>query len=270
MMFAYLEILRPFNGLMSAFAVIISAILVGFFNPLQIAIACFSVFLISSGGMVINDYFDYQIDKINKPKRAVTYGKISRKTALIYSIVLFLIGILLAFFLNFYMFALAIFNSILLLIYSWKIKRTILIGNFFVSWLAASSFLFGSLLQGKITPLILILFLMAFSSSIGREIAKSIEDVKGDRKMKLKTLPIIAGNNFAAWIACIFMIFAIIFTFLPYILNLLNITYLYIAFIGDAIAAFSCFIIFISPKRSQEMMKIAMLIVLIAFLIGTF
>jgi geranylgeranylglycerol-phosphate geranylgeranyltransferase len=269
-MFAYLEILRPFNGLMSAFAVIISAIIVGFFNPLQIAVACLSVFLISSGGMVINDYFDCKIDRINRPKRAVTCGKISRKTALNYSLGLFLIGILLAFFLNFYMFALAIFNSILLLIYSWKIKKTILIGNFFVSWLAASSFLFGSLLQGKITPLILILFLMAFSSSIGREIAKSIEDVKGDKKMKLKTLPIIAGNIFSAWIACIFIIFAIIFTFLPYVFNLLNIAYLYIVLIGDAIALFSCFIIFISPKRSQQMIKTAMLIVLIAFLIGTF
>jgi len=269
-MFAYLEILRPFNGLMSAFAVIISAILIGFFAPLQIAIACFSVFLISSGGMVINDYFDYKIDRINRPKRVVTSGKISRKTALNYSLSLFLIGIAAALFLNFYMFTLAIFNSLLLLIYSWKIKKTILIGNFIVSWLAASSFLFGSLLQEKITALILILFMMAFSSSIGREIAKSIEDVKGDRKMKLKTLPIIAGNAFSAWIACIFMIFAIIFTFLPYILNLLNIIYLYVVLIADVIAAFSCFIIFISPKRSQEMIKIAMLIVLIAFLIGTF
>lgn len=269
-MLAYLEILRSFNGLMSAFAVIISSILIGFFIPLQIFIACLSVFLISSAGMVINDYFDYQIDKINKPKRALTSGKISRKTALSYSLVLFLIGNVLALFLNFYMFALAIFNSILLLLYSWKIKKTILAGNFFVSWLAASSFLFGSLLEEKITALILILFLMAFSSSIGREIAKSIEDVKGDRKMKLRTLPVIAGNNFSAWIACIFMIFAIIFTFLPYIFNLLNIIYLYIVLIGDFIAAFSCFIIFISPKRAQEMIKIAMLIVLIAFLIGIF
>ena len=270
MMLSYLEILRIPNAIISVFAVIISAILISFYSPLQILIACLSVFLISGGGMTINDYFDYEADKTNRPKRALPSGKIPRKTALTYSLILLILGNMLAFFLNFQMLAIALINTILVVIYSWKLKKIILLGNFIVSWLAASIFLFASFLSGFITATILILFLMAFSSNIGREIVKTIEDVEGDKKIKARTLPMVAGKNFAAWIAAIFIIFAVLFSFLPYIFYLLNIKYLFLVTVADIIFLYSCFAIFISPKKSQKMMKIAMFIALIAFLIGHF
>jgi len=267
-MFAYLEILRPFNGLMSVFAVFIAAVLVGFLIPFQLLLAFIVVFLVSSGGMIINDYFDYKSDKINRPKRPIPSGRISRKNTLNYAILLFLIANIIALFLNLYTFALAIFNTFIAFIYSWKLKRRLLIGNLLVSWLVASAFFFGSLLKETITITILILFLMAFSSNVGREIAKSIEDIKGDRKIKAKTLPVVAGKIFSAWIACIFIIFAIIFSFLPYTFNLLNINYLILVIIADIFFTISCLIVFISPKKSQKIMKTAMFIALIAFLVG--
>jgi len=269
MMLSYLEVLRIPNAFMSVIAVIVSAILVSFFNPLQILIACLAVFLISSGGMVINDYFDYAADKINRPKRALPAGRISRKNALAYSLILFFIGNALVFFLNFQMSVLALFNTFLLIAYSWKLKKTILLGNFTVSWLSASIFLFGSLLK-SLTATIFILFLLSFSSTIGREITKAIEDMEGDKKIKARTLPIALGKSFAGWIAAIFIIFAVIFSPLPYIFHLLSINYLLLVTIADMIFLYSCFAIFISPKKSQKMMKIAMFVALIAFLIGTF
>jgi geranylgeranylglycerol-phosphate geranylgeranyltransferase len=160
MMLSYLEVLRIPNALLSVFAVIISAILVSFYNPLQILIACLAIFLISGGGMVINDYFDYEADKINRPKRALPSDKISRKNALTYSLILFAIGNILVFFLSYKMLALALFNTFLLVIYSGKLKKVILLGNFAVSWLSASIFLFGSLLSNYITNIIVILFLL--------------------------------------------------------------------------------------------------------------
>ena len=267
-MFAYLEILRPLNGLMSVFAVFIAAVLIELPISSQLLLAFIVVFLISSGGMIINDYFDYEIDKINRPKRPIPSKRISRKNALNYAISLFLIANIIALFLNLFTFALAIFNTFIVFTYSWKLKRKLLIGNFLVSWLVASTFFFGSLLKGTITVTILILFLLSFSSNVGREIAKSIEDIKGDEKMKAKTLPIVAGKNFAAWIACIFIIFAIIFSFLPYVFSLLSINYLILVVIADIVFVFSCFIVFISPKKSQRIMKVAMFIALIAFLAG--
>jgi geranylgeranylglycerol-phosphate geranylgeranyltransferase len=269
-MLSYLEILRIPNAIMSFFAIIVSAILVGFYNPLQILIACIAILLISGGGMAINDYFDYQADKINKPKRSLPSGRISRKNALVYSLVLLLFGNVLAFFLSLQIFALALINTFLLIAYSWKLKKIILLGNFTVSWLSASVFFFGSLLSGFISVIILILFLMAFSSSVGREIAKTIEDMEGDRKIKARTLPIIAGKNFAAWAAIFFIIFAVLFSPIPYVFNLLDMKYLFLVTVADMIFLYSCFAVLISPAKAQKMMKIAMLVALIAFLIGTF
>jgi geranylgeranylglycerol-phosphate geranylgeranyltransferase len=269
MMFAYLEILRPVNGLMSVFAVFIAAMLVGFPISLQLFLSFIVVFLVSSGGMIINDYFDYEIDKINRPKRPIPSGRISRRSALVYAVILFLIANAVAFYLNLYMFGLAVLNTLIVFAYSWKIKRVLLFGNIFVSWLVASTFFFGSLLNETIEVIIIMLFMLSFSSNMGREITKDIEDVKGDKKAKANTLPLVAGKNFAYLIACTFIIFSIVFSFLPYVFNLLNMYYLVLVIIADIVFTISCFIILISPKKSQKIMKISMLIALIAFLVGT-
>jgi geranylgeranylglycerol-phosphate geranylgeranyltransferase len=270
MMLSYLEVLRIPNAIMSVIAVIVSAILVNFYNPLQILIASIAVFLISGGGMVINDYFDYEADKVNKSKRPITSGKISRKNALTYSLILFIIGNALVFLLNFQMIVIALFNTFLLIFYSWKLKKIILLGNFTVSWITASIFLFGSLLSGFITATVFILFLMVFSSTIGREITKTIEDMEGDKKIKARTLPIIAGKDFSAWTAVFFIIFAVLFSPIPYIFHLLGVNYIYLVTISDIILLYSCFAILISPKKSQKLMKIGMMVGLLAFLSGAF
>jgi geranylgeranylglycerol-phosphate geranylgeranyltransferase len=270
MMLSYLEVLRIPNAVMSVFAVIVSAILVGFYNPLQILIACLAVFLISGGGMVINDYFDYNADRINRPKRALPSGRISRKNALVYSLALFLMGNILVIFLNFQMLIIALLNTFLLVVYSWRLKKTILLGNLMVSYVSASIFLFGSLLSNSITVTILILFLIAFSASMGREITKSVEDMKGDKKIKARTLPLTIDKNFSAWIAIFFIIFAVLFSALPYVFHLLSINYLFLIIISDAAFLYSCLAIMISPHKSQRVMKIAMFVALIAFLIGIF
>jgi len=270
MMLSYLEVLRIPNAFMSVIAVIVAVILVGFYNPYQILIACLAVFLFSGGGMAINDYFDYEADKINKPKRTLPAGKISKKNILIYSLILMIIGNSLVLFLNYKMLVFSLANTFLLIAYSWKLKKIILLGNFVVSWLTASIFLFGSLLSGAVTATILILFLFAFSSTIGREITKTIEDVEGDKKINARTLPIVAGKNFAGWIAIIFIIFAVLFSPLPYIFHLLSVNYLYLVTIADIIFLYSCFAVLISPRKSQKMMKIAMFVALISFLIGIF
>lgn len=270
MMIPYLELLRPFNGLMAVFSVFIAALLVGFPISYQMLAAFLVVFLVSGSGMVINDYFDYKADKINKPKRPIPSGRVSRRNALIYSVILFAAANMLALSLNFYMFGLAVFNTLVTVIYSWKLKRMLFIGNITVSWLVASTLFFGSLLKETLDPVVLILFMLSFSANLGREITKTIEDVKGDRKLKARTLPMLVGKNFAGWIACLFILFPVVFSFLPYTLNLLSMNYLIVVLIADVIFAASCFLILISPKKAQKFMKIAMTIALLAFLVGLF
>ncbi len=267
-MLAYLKILRPINGFMSVFAVFIAAMLVGFPISLSLLLSFAVVFLVSGAGMVINDYFDYEIDKVNQPKRPIPSGKISKRSALVYAVLLFLIANIVALYLNVYMFGLAIINTVVAFVYSWKMKRKLLVGNILVSWLVASTFFFGSLLSGSIEIIIIMLFMLSFSSNMGREITKTIEDAKGDMKAKANTLPIVAGKNFAYFVALIFIIFSIVFSFLPYVFNLLNIYYLILVIIADIGFTISCFLVLMSPRKSQKIMKISMSIALVAFLVG--
>lgn len=268
-MFSYLKILRPSVVLLAAFAVLVGALIVGFSQPLQIFIAVLVASLIAGAGNITNDYYDYNIDKINKPKRALASGKISRKNAALYALILYILANVLAIrFLNFYMIYLALFNSFIAFVYAWRIKRTFF-GHFLDSWLAASSFLFGALFV-SINATIVLLFFMAYLTNVGREIAKGIEDIEGDKKSGAKTVPIITGKIFAAWVAIMFIILGIFITPIPYFFNLLSINYLYLVILSDIILVFSCFILPINPSKSQKIMKIAMFMAIMAFLIGVF
>jgi len=269
-MLSYLEILRMPNAAMSVVATVLTALIVGFYDPVQIALASLAVFLISGAGMVINDYFDLKADAINRPKRPIPSGRISRRSAMIYAAMLFAAGNATALFLNLGMFTIAAINTALLIAYAMKVKRIPLAGNLVVGYTSASIFLFASLLSGSITYTVIILFVLAFSASIGREVAKAIEDMEGDRKAGARTLPVALGRDFSAWVSISFIIMAVLFSPLPYVLGLLSINYVYAVIVTDAVFMAACFTLMFSPKKSQRLMKVGMFMALLSFLAGTF
>ena len=87
----YIEILRPGNVIMAMIAIILVAI-VAHSISIPIILAMLAVFFEISAGNVINDYFDYKIDLINKPERPIPSGRIGLKTARNYAYILFLCG----------------------------------------------------------------------------------------------------------------------------------------------------------------------------------
>ncbi|MFQ6010379.1 MAG: UbiA family prenyltransferase [Candidatus Aenigmatarchaeota archaeon] len=272
---AYLEILRPINGAMAALGVVIGAAVIGvtFPLPLEFFVAIAITFMVSGAGMVVNDYFDYNIDRINRPKRPLPSGRMSRKSAKLYAGALYLVSNLLAIFLlNTYLAALTFFNTLVTYFYAENLKKRP-IGHMAVGWLAASTFLYGGLLLGFVSPIIMILVAVAFFSNLGREITKAIEDMRGDRKYHIRSIPITIGTTASRQITSIFIVIAIILSFIPYIMNVSGITelfgmyYLLVVILADFIFLYSIYIIK-NVTRSQKMMKIAMFVVLLAFLAG--
>lgn len=262
-MLSYVEILRPLNGLMTSVAVWIGSIVAGAqLVPAQpVILAVISAFLISGAGMAINDYYDVEIDRINKPGRPLPSGKISLRTARTYSIVLFLLGIAMSYFINLYAFAVAVLVSAVLYAYAMKLKKMLLAGNMAVSALVGLSFVYGGLAVGSyFIPLLLAL--LAFLANMGREIYKSIEDVLGDHKYGANTLPIKFGVLKAKMMASVFIVLAVLFSFVPYFLGLFSQVYLFFVVIADIafIAAT------VAPARySAKICKVAMNIALLAF-----
>lgn len=263
--------LRPLNCAMAALAVFIGIILAGGFYPAIFfpkgIFAIASGFIVCAAGMLANDYFDFDIDRINKPVRHRQMKRFSQSFWLAYSIILFAAGISISMFINQTAFLLALANSAVLFLYSYRLKKLPLVGNVTVSYLVASTFIYGGAAAGSLVVPAL-LGLLAFFANTGREIVKTIEDLEGDKSEGAKTIAVVIGDKFSSLIAAIFVLFAVVMSPLPFLLGLLSINYIYIVAASDAFFIASMFLSFISPHNSQKLMKFAMIAALAAFMAG--
>ena len=99
------QIIRPINCMMMGFAVFVGVILA---NPISLSsllvnilFGFFTGFLLTAGAMIINDYYDRDIDAINEPSRPIPNGLITTSEALLLFVFISLIGFIFAFFTSF-------------------------------------------------------------------------------------------------------------------------------------------------------------------------
>ena len=123
----FIKIVRPINCLFVILSVFFGAIYQSSItNVYPIIFAALSAAFIAAAGYVINDFFDIPIDIINKPDRILPSGKISPKTAYLFSILLFMLGISASYLTkNFYCIVIATVNSLLLFTYAKTLKKRI-------------------------------------------------------------------------------------------------------------------------------------------------
>jgi 4-hydroxybenzoate polyprenyltransferase len=200
-MWARFILIRPLNLLIIAagqIAIFHKLFLPSEISIFQLFIIVFSTTLTAAGGYVINDYFDIETDRINKPKRPYANGRINRADMLVFYFTLVFSSILLSYFYNFYFnysfwFSAVLFCNALLYFYAHKFKKFPVAGNLIVSLLVA--FLFGSfnMFLNEKSNVIYELSVMAFLATFIRENFKNIEDVEGDKHANRLTLPIVIG-----------------------------------------------------------------------------
>jgi geranylgeranylglycerol-phosphate geranylgeranyltransferase len=213
----FIIITRPVNSFVAGLAAIVAYLIdTGTVIP-ESLLLFFIVALITAAGNVINDFFDAEIDAINRPDRPIPSGSVSRGAARGFAITLFLAGILVSFFTNPLCVGIAIFNVVLLIAYAAKLKSTPFIGNIVVAYLSASIFLFGGALNG-FDGLVLIIPIAAitFFAMVSRELLKDAEDVEGDRAGGADTLPIRIGIKKTSELALITAVLAVAASFIPY------------------------------------------------------
>jgi geranylgeranylglycerol-phosphate geranylgeranyltransferase len=293
-MFGYLEILRPKNCLMAAFAVLIGSFLVLKLDLVlvwqPVAFAMGAAFLITGAGNTINDYFDVEADRLNRPDRPIPSGKVSVRGTLVFSVALFLLGIFLAAFTNWLALGIAVFNSLLLIFYSWSLQHKTFFGNFTVAYLTGSTFLFGGAAVGNI-QLPLVFGLLAGLATVSREIVKDIEDIEGDKKTFLKKQSMVKKRLMERFIvtdegvivkykekagmmtAALSLAVAITISPVPYILDLVSFSYLPLVIPADAVFAL-CITLSAKSKETKDFSRISRFIKygyflgLLAFLAG--
>ena len=208
----YIEILRPGNALMGAISIVLVALIDKTFT-LPVILAMIAVFFETAAGNVINDYFDYNIDLINKPERPIPSGRISLKNGRNYGYLLFLAGTICGFLIsyitnNWIPFAIVLLADVVLYLYASKLKSTPLIGNLTVGFMTGFGFVFAgfSINNPHIIMTSIYLGFFAFVMTTAREIVKDIEDIEGDKADGAKTLPILIGEKKSAILAFILII----------------------------------------------------------------
>ncbi len=170
-----------------------------------------SSLFIAAAGYIINDYFDINIDEINKPHKMVVDKIISRRWAIAWHFMLSGAGILLTFLAvpfatKWYIVLANIICVMLLWLYSAKFKKSLLTGNIVISILTAWTILvifFSKVhLQDAFQPghqrffrLAILYAGFAFIISLIREAIKDMEDMTGDAKYGCRTMPIVWGVN---------------------------------------------------------------------------
>jgi 4-hydroxybenzoate polyprenyltransferase len=208
-----------------------------FLLPFHFFLLVITTVLIAAGGYIINDIEDVEIDRINKPIHKQIVGRtyplsISWRLYWFTVILGFLISLYLAFNIHYFMLIIHPLTVILLWTYSKWLKQMPLIGNVLISffcalvvWLIfyAQSLYQPSAYENKISYFIyqlntiytfVIYAILAFMSTLFREIVKDMEDVEGDRMANCNTLPILIGIKKSKIVA--FMVGVLFISFIVY------------------------------------------------------
>lgn len=184
---------------------------------------------IAAAGYVINDYFDINIDEVNKPQKMVVDKIIHRRWAIAWHFMLSFGGIVLTALAvpvleKWYLVLANIACVAMLWVYSTKFKKSLLIGNIAISILTAWTILIvffskvsidnailpGSHSQPKLFRFAFLYAGFAFITSLIREAIKDLEDIKGDEKYGCRTMPIVWGVNATRVYIAVWMIVLIV------------------------------------------------------------
>ena len=283
-----LIIMRPINCIMGSLTVIIGILNTRTGIPINIllinlVLGILTYYFIAGSGMIINDIYDIEIDKINRPDRPIPSGAVSLKQAKILFILTFGIGVMISI-IHYLIFDLSGLNVILAVFFgligwlyaAWG-KKQGFIGNIIVGISFSIGLIYGAVLNTLIIPpYIYYFFLTAFFLLLSREIVKGCEDIEGDKEEGVKTLAIKLGTKKAIRFSLLFEVLAIIFFILPLFTEIINPLLFLIFLIFGLIVVVTAIVLSLSKNLGQEnfkkislLLKLGALLGLIAFIFAS-
>ncbi len=184
---ALLKLTRIEHSAMLVVAVLAAELIAGGLPGYTVlALSLITPIFVSMASFAINDYFDLETDRANGRKdRPLVSGAISKKGALYVTGVSLFIGIGASAFINAYAFAIAAVFGALAMLYSYRLKDMVLVGNAYIAFSMVIPFIYGSFVVSYTlgANIILICFII-FLSGLAREIHGMMRDYKGDTRVR--------------------------------------------------------------------------------------
>ena len=265
---AGVEIARPGNAVVGGVAALVGGYLGGSLG-FAVGIAAVATVFGTGAGNAVNDYYDADIDAVNNPERPIPSGRLSRRGAALLALSFFVAALVLTVvFLPPLAIGIGVVNLVLLVGYSSHLKRMPLIGNVVVAYLTGSAFLFGgAAVEG--VEFTVVLFALAALTNLGREIVKDVEDIEGDAEEGARTLPVVWGERRALAVASVAVAVGVVLSPLPYFFfDEFGVEYLVSVGAADLVFIEGTRRSWKSPSKGQKLLKIAMVVALVAFVVG--
>lgn len=275
-----LDLVRPVNCVMIGFAVVVGAFVS---KPAsipvpQLALGFLTGFFICAYSMAVNDVYDLEVDRVNRPERPIPSGRVTVQDASRFSFVVLAAGIAFSVLsLNLLAMAIAAVYALLSWLYNSKAKKTGLAGNLIVASSLAIPFIYGGAVSGGSIggSLLLMMAFTAFFSGVGREVVKAMADVEGDAKRDVNSIARSRGPGFASAIGALFFLLAVLTSWVPLFTGLANRLYDFGVVIPDAIFIYLAVAIVVrhEPASAYRVKKIAlagMTVGLLVFIGGAF
>jgi geranylgeranylglycerol-phosphate geranylgeranyltransferase len=271
----YIQLTRPVNLLIAFLSIFVGGFVTGTIQPLsRLLLAALSGSLIAAGANAINDVFDLAIDKINKPQRPLPMGRVRVASARGFACFLFIIGCGLAVMIHPLCLGISLITSLWLYLYSWRLKGTILWGNFSVAFISGLAFVYGGLAVGRWKQA-LVVGIFAFFFHFAREMIKDMEDMEGDLENNAITFPVRYGIRPAQIVTSILIFILIGLTWIPYQLGIFNRIYLVVVLLGVDLELIGVVVLLWADPRPENwrrlsvLMKADMLMGLVAVYLGS-
>jgi len=221
------------------FAVAGEFLALGAVPPLDTAVLGFlTMVFISGSANISNDYFDRDVDAVNRPERPLPSGRITALELWALVALFTVAGLAAAALLGPPVLALAAVAWAVALLYNMKFKEAGLFGNLLVAFCVGTTFIIGGLAVGVVNGIVLTFGALAFLFDLGEEIAADAMDVEGDELRSSRSLAKRMGTAHALTISGIIFGLFITLTFLPFLMGWFGYPYLLLVAIFDLCIAY--------------------------------
>jgi geranylgeranylglycerol-phosphate geranylgeranyltransferase len=206
----------------------------------EIVLGFLSFFFISATALILNDFFDVEIDKINAPHRPLPAGIVTKRDVLVLSSVVAGIGFLSSLLVSFEALVATVVVWLVGFLYNYRFKRMGLIGNLMVSFSVGMTFVFGGIVVGQPANINVWWFgAIAMLLDLGEEIAADAMDAEGDKIIGSSSLAIVYGRKCALKISAGIFGTTILVSLAPFVLGVIAPIYLVPIAIMDVVILYS-------------------------------
>jgi geranylgeranylglycerol-phosphate geranylgeranyltransferase len=267
------KLLRPLNATIAFVSVVAGASTVTYsLGDLRIIMGALSASLVLMSGNAINDVYDLEADRVNKPDRPLPRGDLTRRQAQLIAMILAGSAVAIGYKINANCFLISLLYASVFYLYAAWMKPIGFVGNVVVSSGTGMSLIYGALTVDWVNELTLVFAACAFILNLGREVIKGVEDMEGDKIRNVRTVALQYGVRAAGNAVIVAYAILLPLSLAPFALGIAGPGYF------AAIAVADCLVAWVIHEASEvtektaakvsRMIKTAMAWGLFAFLVG--